>query len=162
MSRTRGVLFVIQITGAEHCLNAISHRLKKGIIVYVRIVVVVVHQEISFAAHIRWLPATVLHDRITVYITHLHHRPVHIVLVCCCYCFVYRPLRSATRPIMASEIANVVSFCQPLGTSETVCHNVSFSRMIRELPLLPPIPIDCNGKFQLYLLCIYLNKINKN
>ncbi|XP_033646663.1 uncharacterized protein LOC117305888 [Asterias rubens] len=45
---------------------------------------------------------------------------------------------------MASEIANVVSFCQPLGTSETVCHNVSFSRMIRELPLLPPIPIDCN------------------
>ncbi|XP_033646675.1 uncharacterized protein LOC117305895 isoform X2 [Asterias rubens] len=45
---------------------------------------------------------------------------------------------------MASEIANVVSFFQPLGTSETVCHNIPCSRMIRELPLLPPIPIDCN------------------
>ncbi|XP_071788032.1 uncharacterized protein [Asterias amurensis] len=46
---------------------------------------------------------------------------------------------------MANGIANVVSFCQPLGTSETVCHNIPCSRWIRELPLLPQIPIDCNA-----------------
>ncbi|XP_071788030.1 uncharacterized protein [Asterias amurensis] len=46
---------------------------------------------------------------------------------------------------MASGIANVVSFCQPLGTSKTVCHVPSSRRLMCDLPELPPIPIDCSA-----------------